>query len=143
MTNARRAGISWTALIDRHCRRTKALLVALPLLLLSVFIDHGLAVSPAPNGSMDRSGQASDIDRSTGAEGKAQLPGRPVLAITDPQRAKPKLAGDGPATLPPSAPRVARPLHPVLLTAPRPTSLAALIPALPLAARPRAPPVAA
>ena len=142
MTNARRAGTSWTAWIDRHCRRTKTLLIALPLLLLSVFVDHGLAAAPRPDGSMDRSGQASGFDRSASAEGKAQLPGRPILAITDPQRAKPKLPGDGPAPPMVTEPRAAW----VFQSASSRTShdyLTAQVSALPLAAHPRAPPASA
>lgn len=142
MTNARRAGTSWTAWIDRHCRRTKTLLIALPLLLLSVFVDHGLAAAPRPDGSMDRSGQASDFDRSTGAEGKAQLPGRPILAITDPQRVKPKLSADGPIGLLSVPPRVA-PVYFHASSEPRRALPADAVPALALAARPRAPPASA
>ncbi len=89
VTNARRAGSIWTASVARRCRRTRALFVALPLLLLSVLADHGLAASgePSPATRLDR---AADL---AGTEGKAQLPVR-SSALTDPLRAKAKLSGD-------------------------------------------------
>ena len=111
MTNARRAGTSWTALIDRYCRRSKALLIALPLLLLSVFVDHGLAAAPDHGDRVDSSGHASDFDGSAGAEGKAQAPARPVTAIGDFQRPKPKPSSAGPTPQHGLAPPVTLSVH--------------------------------
>jgi hypothetical protein len=93
VTKARRTGSIWTGFVGRHCGQAKALLVALPLLMLSVLVDHGLAGATAQNPG-NRVSQASDV---AGTEGKAQLPGRGTLATVDPLRVKPKLSSDGTA----------------------------------------------
>ena len=140
MTKARRTGSIWTGFAGRHRGRAKAVLVALPLLMLSVLVDHGLggAVAPPPGNRLDS--HASDI---AGTEGKAQLPGRGSLATIDPLRVKPKLSGDGttgPHGLAP--PAGAHLPSPVSRAEPRLAQYAA--PARwRAAARPRAPPVQA
>jgi hypothetical protein len=108
VTKARPAGISWTVFAGRYCRRAKALAIALPLLLLSVLVDHGLAGASMPDaGRMAGARQASHLAATAGTEGKAQLPGRQVAAFADGIRYKIKLPTDGahhPAALPAAQP---------------------------------------
>lgn len=90
MTKARRTGIILTGVAGRYWRRAKALLVALPLLMLAVQADYGAA---APHAANRVDSHPSDT---AGTEGKAQLPDRGSLAAVDPQRIKSvKLSGDG------------------------------------------------
>lgn len=91
MTQARPAGSIWTGFVGRHRSRAKALLVALPLLILSVLVDHGLAGTSALNPGHRADSQASDM---SGAEDKAQLPGRGAVATVDPLRLTSKFSGD-------------------------------------------------
>lgn len=140
MTKARRTGSIWTGFAGRRGGRAKALLVALPLLMLSVLADQCLAGAAAPHPGNRAEGHASDV---AGTEGKAQLPGRGTLATVDPLRVKPKLSSDGTAgphglapsdgmrlrsSVPRAEPRRARDAAPTPWRA---------------AARPRAPPVQA
>lgn len=92
MNKAQGTGSIWTGFVGRHGRRAKALLVALPLLVLSVLVDHGLADAAVQRPENRVDSHASDI---AGTEGKAQLPGRSTLATVDPLRVTPKLSGDG------------------------------------------------
>ena len=139
MTDARHAGIHWIGLAGRHGGRAKALLVALPLLLLSLLIDHGI-VGPAEHrgGIAASAGQASDM---AGAEGKLQLAARAGVAA-DPLRAKPKLSGDGQDS---NGLALSASLVSPGLSATTSPGAAAISPAAsrPFAARPRAPPAIA
>jgi hypothetical protein len=93
VSKARHAGTDWTGFAGRHCGRAKALLVALPLLLISLLLDHGLAgTAPSPRGIVTGAGQASDV---AGTEGKAYPIGRAGVAAAEPLGTKPKLSGDG------------------------------------------------
>lgn len=91
MTQARPAGSIWTGFVGRHRSRAKALLVVLPLLILSVLVDQGLAGTSAPNSGHRANNHASDM---SGTEDKAQLPGRSAVATVDPLRLKSKFSGD-------------------------------------------------
>ncbi len=105
MTDARRAGTNWTTSLARRCRRTRTLLVALPLLLLSVMADHGLATTgePAQTARLDRASDAA------GTEDKAQLPAH-LIALADPLRSKAAGApGGSPKALPVADAGVAEP----------------------------------
>ncbi len=140
MTKARRTGSIWTGFAGRHRGRATAVLVALPLLMLSVLVDHGLGGASAPLAGNRVDSHASDI---AGTEGKAQLPGRGSLATVDPLRVKPTLPGDGTAgphgLAPSSGVQLPRPIS---LAEPRRAQYAA--PAQwRVAACPRAPPVQA
>jgi hypothetical protein len=140
VTQARQPGSIWTGFVGRHRSRAKALLMALPLLILSVLVDHGLAGTSAPNPGHQADSHASDM---SGAEGEAQLPGRGAVAMLDPLRLKSKFSDD----------RTAGPLG---LTLPNGVSLPSFLPRVEpriaqygtpthrrADARPRAPPVQA
>ncbi len=91
MTKARAPGISAT-LFGQHHSRAKAMLVALPLLLLSLFLDYGIAEqkAAAPAG---QAASRQDMTDPPGAAEKAQLPVRPAVAAPEPTRLKPKPPG--------------------------------------------------
>jgi len=91
VNQARPAGSIWTGFAGRHRGRAKALLVALPLLILSVLVDHGLLGTSVPHSGSGADRHASDM---SGAEDKAQLPGRGAVATVDPLRLKSKFSGD-------------------------------------------------
>ncbi|MGE0666779.1 MAG: hypothetical protein AB7O49_09510 [Sphingomonadales bacterium] len=97
MTNARPAGTHWKDRTGRRGGRASILLVALPLLLLSLLIDRG-ATSPATeprNGVVSGAGEASE---QSGAQGKAQPAGRAGLSTADTQRTKATSSGTAPDT---------------------------------------------
>jgi len=89
---ARRAGINGTGLVGPRRGRAAALLMALPLLVLSVLLDHGTAraIAPPSGNALDHRG--SDM---AGTEGKAHFPGRAAPAIVEPLHLKPHFSGDG------------------------------------------------
>ncbi|MEN3976782.1 hypothetical protein [Emcibacter sp. SYSU 3D8] len=137
MTKARLAGGIWTGVFVRHCGRAKALLVALPLLMLSVAVDHGFAGATASTDSGKSNSHAADV---AGTQGTAQPPGRAAAVIADPARPTPKLSGGGL----PGAHGIVRtvsfdplrgPVIPILGNKQQMAPLRA-----PVAARPRAPP---
>ncbi len=92
MTKARNAGISWTDWFERHCCRSKTLLVAVPLLLLSLVLDQ---TGPPSHGVADRialasetADPASDLAASPLDAAKAQASGRPGTQVSDASRSK-------------------------------------------------------
>ncbi|MEN3950087.1 hypothetical protein [Iodidimonas sp. SYSU 1G8] len=143
MTKARNAGTSWTDWFERHCCRSKALLVAVPLLLLSLVLDQSGQPSP---GIADRFAQASDIAdpisdlaASPLDAAKAQASGRAGTQISDATRSKftPSGSNSGGGFLIPPLPPAPR--HEAETAAPKPATVLATAP-LAVQNGPRAPP---
>lgn len=137
---ARNAGISWTDWFERHGRRSKTLLVALPLLLLSLVLDQGGQSPQRTADQISRAADTADPAASPPDQEKARTHGDAGTQVSDASRSKftPSGGNTGGGILIPPLPRTPR--HGTVAADPRPTALRVIAP---LAAQngPRAPPV--
>lgn len=141
MGKARYTGRIWSDVFGPHGGRAKALLVALPFLLLSLMIDHGAGAGNAmPGSTIDSARQATDFRRVADTEGKAQRPGRATQLTTDPQVLKSNFSSNGAGGLHGVAPIAGMPLHTVAAALPAGAARSSPPTFWPVASQPRAPP---